>query len=61
MASGCKKKQLDRSPLRMKNARAHSLKNKIAKLEKQLATNPADISAANALAQARYDLKKGVY
>ena len=57
--SGCRKKQLNRSSAQRTAARLHTLKNRISKLEKQVASNPSDLSASNALAQARYDYKHG--
>jgi cytochrome c-type biogenesis protein CcmH/NrfG len=55
------KKPVVRNAAAQKAQRLHTLKRKIAKLEKQLHNNPGDISADIALSQARYNLSINLY
>lgn len=56
--AGCKKKQLNRSAQQRTAAYLKTTQNRIAKLERQVEKYPSDLSAKNALSQARYDYSK---
>ena len=58
--SKCKKKSTTMSTAQRKLAEIRTRNNKLHKLEKQVRNNPDDLSARNALAQVRYDIKMGV-
>ena len=61
MSEKCKKKQVVKSPHRDKMNKLKTLQNKRARLFKQVANNPHDLSACNALNQVDYDLKHGKF
>lgn len=56
--AGCTKKQLNRSAQQRTAAYLKTAQNRIEKLERQVAKYPSDLSAKNALMQARYDYSK---
>ena len=57
MAKGCKKKSTAMSAAQRKLAIIKTMRNKERKLVAQVRRNPTDLSAQNALAQVRHDMK----